>query len=127
MLRRTFFKLLLGSALIPTAVSGARAPRTRLLHESPLAGFQYYDGSPVWPALAVGDPLTLEREPANPFDPRAVAVYWQARKLGYLPRVENTAAAQLMDHAERLHGRISVLSDRGGLWERLPSAVYLTA
>ena len=48
--------------------------------------------------LAPGAPLRLMREPENDYDTRAVAVWTQdGRKLGYVPRIDNQALANLMD------------------------------
>ncbi len=71
------------TATIPTA--GGVTRRRVLLQESPVAGFQYYRGERVWPALREGDQLALVREPANPYDPRAVRIDWKEQKLGYVP------------------------------------------
>ena len=127
MIRRSFLSTLLGAALAPIAAKAKTQPYTLLLQESPLAGFQYYEAYRIWPALAVGDALSLTREPNNRKDQRAVAVYWHDHKLGYLPRIENTAAAQLMDRGQRLSAKITGLNDQGGPWERIRLAVYLTA
>jgi len=125
--RRGFFKSLLGCLLIPTGVKAEVPTRHLLLQQSPLAGFHYYDAVRVWAALAVGDPLALKREPQNRGDARAVAVYWRGHKLGYLPRLENTAAAQLMDRGQRLQASIAALDAQGGPWDRIRLAVYLAA
>src|SRR5258705_1093062 len=44
----------------------ARLPAMRVLvQSSALAGFRYHAAAELWPALGVGDPLELEREPSN--------------------------------------------------------------
>lgn len=47
-------------------------------------------------SLAVPRALDLVREPTNRRDGRAVAVYADARKLGYLPREDNRVLAKLI-------------------------------
>jgi hypothetical protein len=37
--------------------------------------------------LAVGSLLTLVREPENPYDPNAIRVEFNGKKLGYIPKV----------------------------------------
>ena len=96
----------------------ARGPEL-LLQESPVAGFQYHDGEAVWRRLAVGDSLRLRREPNNPYDELAVAVYWRGAKLGYVPRADNTAVAQMMDRSERLVARIERLRKSENPWRRV--------
>lgn len=95
------------------------------VQESPIAGFQYYEGERLWPRLRPDDPLTLVREPHNPHDHRAVAVYWSNLKLGYLPRRENHAAAQMLDRGQPLQGRILELRDTNNPWGKVKVAVEL--
>ena len=57
-------------------VRGRGTVRELLVQESSVAGFQYHDGETVWPRLSEGDSLRLLREPGNPYDGQAVAVYW---------------------------------------------------
>lgn len=117
MSRRVFLKSLLG----------ARAPTRRcvLIQESPVAGFQYHAGGTVWGAMREGDALTLAREPQNPYDERAVRVDWRRQKLSYVPRVENSAVAQMLDRGEPLAAYIERLKDDADPWERVRLAVDL--
>ena len=93
------------------------------LQESHIAGFQYYQGEQAWTQLRIDDPLTMIREPGNPHDKRAVAVYWSRHKLGYLPRRENHAAAQLLDRGFPLQGRILELRNTEYPWGRVKVAL----
>lgn len=77
-----------------------------VIQHSRLAGFRHHAAPNLWPALRPGAPLTLTPERDNPHDPQAVAVYWQGRKLGYLPRSENLVAARLLARQRALSGRI---------------------
>lgn len=72
-----------------------------------------------WPDLREGDALTLAREPANPYDPKAVRVDWRGQKLGYVPRLENTAVSQMLDRGERLTARVVRSKESPDPWERL--------
>ncbi|MDP3031577.1 MAG: HIRAN domain-containing protein [Rhodocyclaceae bacterium] len=96
-----------------------------LVQSSPLAGFQYHAGATHWDSLQLGDRLTLEREPENPHDARAVRVEWQGKQLGYLPRAENAAVAAAMDRGERVEGRIAALVKHQNPWRRLRIDVYV--
>jgi hypothetical protein len=104
MQRRRFLSTLFATAAgVALTARAPAAPRPRrLIQESPLAGFQYHAGERLWNDLREGDKLTLAREPGNPYDPRAVRVDWKAEKLGYLPRIENTAVSQMLDRGEHL-------------------------
>jgi hypothetical protein len=93
------------------------------VQESTIAGFQYYRGEQVWERLRIDDPLTLIREPDNPHDNHAVAVYWSHYKLGYLPRRENHTTARMLDSGLPLHGRILELRDTEHPWCKVKVAV----
>ncbi len=73
---------------VPLPLS-ARAEATIIVQQSPLAGFQYYDGKALWDDMKPGDTLMLVREPANPHDANAVRVEWNGSHLGYIPRRES--------------------------------------
>jgi hypothetical protein len=115
----------LGAGLTGAAAAAAR--RCVLIQHSPLAGFQYHAGAALWPQLAVGQPLVLVREPANRHDERAVRIDWHGRKLGYLPRAQNTAVAQMLDRGEQLRARVAQLRTSPDPWERVTVEVFLDA
>lgn len=120
--RRVLLQSLLGvlaDAGVPWRSPRAAPLRPILIQESPLAGFQYHEGERLWTQMCVGQPLTLVRETGNPYDSKAVRVDWQGQKLGYVPRVENTAVAQMLDRGERLTARIVRLKEDQNPWERV--------
>ena len=127
MKRRTFFKTLLGGlGLGAVAPAVAFASRKVLIQESPVAGYQFYGGDWVWSSLTVGASLKLVREADNEHDADAVAVYFHDEQLGYVPRVENTAIAQMLDRGEHLEARISKLHSTENPWDRVWFEVVLT-
>ena len=124
--RRTFFQRLLGGlGLIAAAPAVTAANRTVLVQESPVAGFQFHEGESVWSSLEVGKELTLVREADNVHDSNAVAVYFHTDQLGYVPRVENTAVAQMLDRGEHLKASISKLNDTDDPWDRIWLEIFL--
>lgn len=128
MQRRRFLTTLFGTLAVALPAGKATAVPVRrrvLIQESSVAGFQYHEGERLWRELREDDALTLAREPANPYDPMAVRVDRQGQKLGYVPRVENTAVAQMLDRGERLTARIVRLQESSDPWERLRFAVGL--
>ena len=118
--RRTFFGGLFGTigAVVATPVVVADS-RSVVIQESPVAGFQFHQGEAAWPSLFTGAPLALRREPYNPHDADAVAVYFKTKKLGYVPRAENRVVAQMLDRGERLTATITQLSEGEDPWERI--------
>lgn len=128
--RRRFLKLLTAGTASGAVVGAAAAPTERrgiLLQQSPLAGFQYHEGESLWPLFSIGAPLTLVREPDNRHDARAVAIHFMGRRIGYLPRVENTAVSQLIDRGQTLRAQIAELSQDRSPWKRIRVAVELEA
>ena len=65
------------------------------------------------------------QEPDNPYDENAVEIYWRNSKLGYLPRVENTVVAQMMNQEQEITARISDKKKSRNPWERLAIEVWL--
>jgi hypothetical protein len=47
--------------------------------------------------LKAGTPATLVREPDNPHDANAVAVYVEGKRIGYIRRKDNPVLAQFID------------------------------
>ena len=129
-LLRSTLAALFGGPLLPglgrARPTAPAQPAPILLQRSPLAGFQYHQGTRLWPQLQPGQPLTLTREPANPYDPRAVRIDWNGAKLGYLPRLDNAAVAQLLDRGHPLSARIAALTDTRDPWQRIALEVSLT-
>lgn len=131
--RRGFLKLFAGATptLVATqAMPAAPAPPTLrkvFLAEAYIAGFRYYEGMQdnVLAALAVGDELALRRQPDNPHDPNAIAIYTlDGRKLGYVPRSENLAPAVIADQDVPLSAEIVAVTTDAQPWERVRVRVY---
>jgi hypothetical protein len=128
MQRRAFLTRLMqlaGLAASPAALAAPKPREPLLLQVSPVAGFQYHQGESCWAALAPGDGLQLTREPDNAYDDRAIRVDWNGRKLGYIPRVENTTLSSLLDRGHPLDARIEAKRESANPWRRLSVAVYL--
>jgi len=128
MKRRSSLHALLGSlgAAVTSRAIHARDRRV-LLQKSPVAGFEYHRGEAIWPALHVGDELSLVREAANAYDRDAVAVYIGDDQLGYVPQLENRAIAQMLDRGERLEGKITRLRAEGHPWHRVRMSISLAS
>jgi hypothetical protein len=112
-----------GLCLLP---GRAAAQQVRLLvQSSPLAGFNYHQAPDVWQGMRVGDALTLEREPGNVHDARAINVQWRGHKLGYVPRAQNAALAWAMDRGESVDARVSRLQAHRNPRRRIEFEVYV--
>ena len=108
------------------AAAPIQAQQVRLLvQSSPLAGFRYHEAPLLFPELRTGDRLDLVREPDNPHDPNAVRVEWRGRRLGYVPRRENSALAWAMDRGEPVSARISILRAHRNPRQRVQFEVFV--
>lgn len=115
-------------ALLCAGFAWAQQARTEariLIQSSPLAGFQFHQGKRLWSEMKVGDPLTLTREPDNPYDRNAVRVEWRGEKLGYVPRADNADLARHMDRGTKVEARISRLTEGRDPWKRIRFDVYV--
>jgi hypothetical protein len=113
-------------ALAMALAMPAHATEARIIvQQSPLAGFQYYEGKGLWDMMRVGDTLTLVREPRNPHDANAVRVEWRGEMLGYVPRRENSDVARQMDHSAPVRARIVRLKQARNPWQRIEFEVYV--
>ncbi|PWA06832.1 HIRAN domain-containing protein [Flavobacterium psychrotolerans] len=61
-----------------------------------IAGFTYYEGVLAFNELKIGEQLQLKLEEDNKYDPRAVAIYYNDFKLGFVPRSENRIIYKLL-------------------------------
>jgi hypothetical protein len=113
--------LALSLALQPACAAEARI----IVQQSPLAGFQYYEGKAQWDNMRVGDPLTLKREPQNPHDANAVRVEWKGQPLGYVPRRDNSDVARQIDRGVPVQARIVRLKEARNPWQRVEFEVFV--
>lgn len=124
MQRRAFLTVLPSAGLMATGSAIAATPQALLLLETRIAGSHYYQFDLARPQLQPGSPLHLQRQPHNRHDPRAVEVWWRQHKLGYLPRTDNAAIAQLLDRGELLCAEVQGLGDPAREWEPLGIGVW---
>jgi len=121
MFRTTAILVLLTALAAPACAADARI----IVQQSPLAGFQYYEGKDIWAMMRVGDALQLTREPQNPHDANAVRVLWRNEMLGYIPRRENSDVARQMDRGAPVKARIVRLKEARNPWQRIEFEVYV--
>lgn len=67
----------------------------------------------------------IPREAHNIHGDQAVGAEWRGHKIGYVPRIENHAIAQLLDRGEKLSARVAELKDSRNPWERVRFEVLL--
>ena len=79
---------------------GPRPERLTRLWSGPVAGFQFHQGARVAADLRPGHLLLLTREPDNPYDDCAIAVYSASTKRGFVPRQDNAVLAAMLDSGD---------------------------
>ncbi len=86
-----------------------------------IRGFQHWDGVLVLDQLRLGTALELVAEPDNPYDPQAVALYFGATKLGYVPADQNGLFATMLyfGHADAFSARILQVDSKAAPWEQV--------
>ena len=120
-----FMRHFLPSMVFAVASTLAHGEASIIVQQSPLAGFQYYDGKVLWDDMKSGDVLTLVRERDNPHDANAVRVDWNGNRLGYIPRRENADVARQMDRGAPVKARIVKLTQARNPWQRVLFEVYV--
>jgi len=91
-----------------------------------IAGFTYYDGPEVFSELKIGTELQLVQEPDNRYDPKAVAIYFEDKKLGFIPRSNNNEISKLLEMGyDIFEMRIQQLSAKVNPEDQVGVIVYL--
>lgn len=117
--------VVLGLAPVITRANPGPAATTLHLQDCRIAGSHYYDCASALQQLHVGDAIHLRRQTDNVFDERAIEIFWRNQKLGYLPRMDNAAAASLLDRAHNLRAEIIGLDDPDDEWEPITLRVWM--
>lgn len=91
-----------------------------------ISGFQYYEGPSLIEEMNKSGLVELVREPQNKHDKRAIAIYFNGHKIGYLPRISNKTMSILMDtELLEFHAEISHIEPEANTWEQIEIAVYV--
>ena len=117
--RRTFLTIL--AVFFTAPVWAGRTQRRYTLNRCCVAGLQYHPG--VHLLLSSDDALRMVREPDNPYDANAVALYAGGIKLGYIPKRENTTTAMLLDQNVPMHAKVEAFDAEVKSWERVKIVV----
>jgi hypothetical protein len=62
-----------------------------------IAGIEYYEALFVINEIKIGEKLILKPEPTNIHDENAVAIYYNNKKLGYIPKNANYSIAKILN------------------------------
>ncbi|MBN2824194.1 MAG: HIRAN domain-containing protein [Campylobacterales bacterium] len=84
-----------------------------------IAGLQYTPSQTL--RLYRGEYLILQKEPDNPNDAYAIAIYKEQHKLGYVPKNINRAIYQKIDTLEVM---VEEYFDEAPPWERVLVSIF---
>lgn len=85
-----------------------------------VAGFRYYNGPQLINKMEIGDTIKLVREPNNKYDNKAIALYFQNNKIGFIPQMDNQVISNMMDvNMMLLNAEISYVNPKKDSWEQL--------
>ncbi len=100
--------------------------RRYYLLQSFVRGFRFYEGSQLLHQMKEGDLLELVRENNNAFDPKAIALHFNNKKIGFIPREDNDLLSRLIDaDVVPLHAEITHLNKEAREWENVHIGVYV--
>ena len=126
MKRRNFITGILSSIGLSVIPAQAKLSQQKiLLLQDYIAGYQYYQGETVQEQIKINDPIQLQAEPHNFYDNKAVALYWNNTKLGYIPRQSNGVIAQMLSRGEKLQAKVQQIQHQANPWERIKITIQL--
>lgn len=68
--------------------------------------------------------LELKREPKNKYDAFAIPLYFQDKKVGYIPKDKNETIARLLDAGKNFYASINAKEWEGN-WLRIEIKIFL--
>jgi len=108
------------TALFPfTTLSGKEQKKPVLLEHFYIAGYSYYDGEKVKHQLKTNDKLRIRREKGNPHDSKAISLWYNGHKLGFVPRHKNSTLAKLLDQKIEIKAVINQIYHEADPWNRI--------
>ncbi|MBX2907225.1 MAG: HIRAN domain-containing protein [Taibaiella sp.] len=124
--RGSFIRNIVTLGLGAKIPAGFRNYKKIYLLECFVAGFQFYSGPERLEQMKEGDLLELRREPDNEADSRAIAVYHNLHKIGFIPARDNKTLSRLIDaDVIPLVAEITHLEQTAARWENVRIAVSL--
>lgn len=99
-------------------------PKDILVLECLIAGTSFRKLKDVETSLKAEAKLELQREPDNEYDEFAIALNFDKKKIGYIPREKNEVIARLLDAGKKFYATIKAKEWEGN-WLKIEIKVYL--
>jgi len=111
---------LTGMTLFPGMISSVgEQKKPVLLEHFYITGYYYYDGEKVEHQLKVNNKLRIKREKDNPHDSKAISLWYNGHKLGFVPRYKNSTLAKLLDQKIEMKAVINQIYPDASPWKRI--------
>ncbi len=79
----------------------------------------------LYPQMEPGQVLRMQRNPKNPYDQCAIALYYDKTRVGYVPRELNLIISRLMDAGKAFFCRIDKVDLVDDYWVRIMAKIYM--
>lgn len=114
-------------ALIGTgAINNLGLPKQEIfLLDIVVAGTTHIDNiEEIKPKLIEGTLLKMIRKPENIYDEKAIALYFEMDRVGYVPRTLNLIISRLMDAGKEFYAKVTDVTQKGS-WVRISAKIYM--
>ncbi len=95
------------------------------IYTSYIAGFKFYEGLQLCEKFLPDDALDLIHEEENEHDDNAMAIYWNTKKIGYLPMKDNELYCRMINAGVPVYCDIIKINPEAGSWKKCKVGVYL--
>lgn len=112
------------AALSKGSISINVMPKDIIVLECLIAGTSFRKLKDVETSLKAEVKLELQREPDNEYDEFAIALNFDKKKIGYIPREKNEVIARLLDAGKKFFATIKAKEWEGN-WLKIEIKVYL--
>ncbi len=127
--RADFIKSVLKSGMLLSVpvqffVKGKRYNAVQI-YSTYVAGFRYYKGLELVSDMSVDDAVDILHEAENQHDDKAMALYYNGEKIGYLPMNDNELYCYLFNAGVPIYCDIVKVNADAQPWRMCKVAVYL--
>ncbi len=125
--RRSFMQSFFSLPLLFTFNHNSKVQTTKsiLLNQCLVAGFQYYQGKEIIWDLKQNDPILLLAQADNQYDKYAVEVFYQSKKLGYLPKTDNKSISQILQADIKISAKVQAVDITKPAWNAVMVSIYM--
>jgi hypothetical protein len=95
------------------------------IYHSYVRGLVHSPGKSIIHLMKQNEPLKMVREPQNPYDEMAIALYYQSTKIGYVAAEDNYLLSQMLDIGHgHFTAEISAVHMDAPYWEKVSYSIF---